>query len=65
MSPPSTERGPSLLLSSLPKALHLLWSLVGMHTSTGHCCRSNPAVFSYRQMQSLRLTTPAGKSMDE
>lgn len=33
MSPPCTERGPSLLLPSLLKALQLLQNLVGMHTS--------------------------------
>lgn len=33
MRPSSAERGPSLLPSSLQKALQLLWSLVGMHTS--------------------------------
>lgn len=55
LSPPSTERGPSLLPSSLLKPLQLLWSLVGMHTSYRHSCKNSPAVFSYRQIQSLRL----------
>lgn len=62
MSPPCTERGPSLLLPGLLKALQLLQSLVGMHTSYRTFLQSSPAVFSYRQTQSLRLTTQQEKA---